>query len=157
MRTTLAALTLTVGVLAAGAGAASEPAQKTVVATANIFGAGGSAPAPSGGGRGTPPPMWQLPARGTRIVTFPRIVGAVTPISGAAQNNGAAGDGIGPTDVTSWGGISGIVHGRNGMFLVGVFLGPARPKRPAPPRLDFTGKERFSRLAPRAGPDVPRR
>ena len=37
------------------------------------------------------------------------------------------------------------------MFLVGVFLGPARPKRPAPPRLDFTGKERFSRLAPQLG------
>ena len=52
--------------------------------------------------------------------------------------NGAAGDGIGPTDVKSFQGISGVVHRTNGMFLVGVFLTDAPPSDPAPPRFDFS-------------------
>ena len=67
------------------------------------------------------------------------------------DDNGAAGDRIGPTDVSSYRGISGIVHRRNGMFLVGVFLPDVEPSRPAPRRLDFTKRERVRSLAPRLG------
>ena len=51
--------------------------------------------------------------------------------------------------MTSYGGISGIVHRRNGMFLVGVFLTDDPAPRPPPRRLDFTRRERFHVLAPR--------
>ncbi|MGH3115324.1 MAG: PEP-CTERM sorting domain-containing protein, partial [Gaiellaceae bacterium] len=67
--------------------------------------------------------------------------------------NGPAGDrGVsGTTDVSSYEGISGIVHRQNGMFLVGVFLTDAPPAKSAPPRLDFTKREQFDLLAPRTG------
>lgn len=144
-------LTLVVAVLGTGAAAATDLPQ-TVPGTANIFGAGvAQPPAPAGGGAGTRPPVWRLPSGAARIVRFPSVVGEINPIVGDTQFNGPGGDHLGPTDVTSWGGISGIVHGKNGMFLVGVFLTDGRPRRPAPPRLDFTGKERFELLAPRLG------
>lgn len=120
-----------------------------VLATANIFGAGHQfPPAPGGGGRGTPPPVHEL-APGARFVSFPRVVGCVNPIRNETPFNGPAGDRLGPTDVTSFEGIAGIVHGKNGMFLVGVFLTAAEPTDPAPARLDFTDKESFSTLAPK--------
>ena len=74
--------------------------------------------------------------------------------------NGPTGDGSGPTDVKSLGGISGIVNRTNGMFLVGVFLTDLAPPDPAPPRLDFSSTstggpppvgERFTELAPEIG------
>jgi hypothetical protein len=150
------ALAVATGLLATGAVASTGPARQPVPATANIFGAGyTTAPQPAGGGAGTLPPVWRLPRGATRFVTFPRVTGRVTPIvsgtHGAAPYNGPGGDKAGPTDVSSWRGISGIVHRKNGMFLVGVFLTDAEPKRPAPPRLDFTDKERFVLLAPRIG------
>jgi hypothetical protein len=54
----------------------------------------------------------------------------------------------GPTDVTSYEGISGIVHRGNGMFLTGVFLTDDPPSELAPQRLDFTDREQFEVLAP---------
>lgn len=51
-----------------------------------------------------------------RVVTLPSTTGRVTAIAGNARENGPEGDGIGATDVTSFGGISGIV-GRHGESL----------------------------------------
>jgi hypothetical protein len=157
-RVGLALVLAACGSAASGARAGTaEPARlaqarQIVPATANIFGAGyATAPAPGGGGAGTMPPVWRLPEGTARIVTFPLVTGRVTPIDFMAPYNGPGGDGLGPTDVESWRGISGIVHRRNGMFLVGVFLGDAEPPLPAPPRLDFTDRERFDVLAPRIG------
>ena len=117
---------------------------------ANLFGAGREQPpAPGGGGSGVLPTSWRLPDGARRVVTFPSATGRVNPIEGAAPENGPAGDGIGGTDVTSFGGISGIAHGRNGMFLAGVFLTDDPPAGPAPPRLNFTKRERFGTLSPR--------
>lgn len=124
----------------------------TVPGKANIFGAGRERPpAPGYGGAGVLPPRWRLDgATAPRVVTFPRITGSVSPIH-ASESNGPAGDRIGPTDVSSYRGISGIRHRRNGMFLVGVFLPDAELLDHAPPRLDFTKPDRFRSLAPRIG------
>lgn len=132
-----------------------ENAGRVVVSgRANIFGAGYKAPpAPGGGGAGVLPPAWRLPAGSERVVTFPRITGRVNPIrtNPDVPWNGPEGDLLGPTDVKSFRGISGIVHRRNGMFLVGVFLTNAEPSQPAPPRLNFTNREQFDVLEPRIG------
>jgi hypothetical protein len=133
-----------------------------VPATANIFSASLDAPsAPGGGGGGVLPPVSLLPKGSSRVVTFPRVTGRVNPISMYPDWNGPGGDKIGPTDVRSFQGISGIVDRTNGMFLVGVFLTDAPPSDPAPPRFDFSAFEaadseqwvgqEFDRLAPEIG------
>ena len=129
----------------------AKPARQRVPARANIFGAGFNvAPDPGDGGGGVLPPAWRLPA-GARVVTFPRVTGRVSPVEWQDAWNGPRGDGEGPTDVETYRGISGIVDRRNGMFVVGVFLGDGAPASAAPPRLDFTDREDFRLLAPRVG------
>jgi len=123
----------------------------TVYSSANIFGAGfARPPEPAGGGAGSPPTLVDLPVGSSPLVTFPCVTGLVTPIDGVAPLNGPDGDlgQNGTTDVTSYQGISGIVHRRKGMFLVGVFLTDEQPSEPAPERLDFTDSEDFETLAP---------
>jgi hypothetical protein len=129
-------------------GELGQPA--TVPAKANIFGAGlAQPPEPGGGGGGVLPPGWRLPNGENRVVTVPRAAGRVKPIDDDPAANGPAGDKVGATDVESHGGISGIAHRRNGMFLVGVFLTDDPPAEPAPPSLDFTKRERDRSIAPR--------
>jgi hypothetical protein len=137
---------------AASTEAASCPAGLTTVsAQANIFGAGSDfAPGPGGGGGGVMPPSVQL-SENSSVVTFPTATGKVTPRMGEMGYNGPGGDGKGETNITSYGGISGIVDRRHGMFLVGVFLTDDPPANVAPRRLDFTKHERFRTLAPRVG------
>jgi hypothetical protein len=134
------------------AGETSCPAGLTMVSgQANIFGAGSDfAPAPGGGGGGAMPPSVQLPG-GVSVVTFPTVKGKVTARMGSLPYKGPGGDGKGETDITSYGGISGIVDRRHGQFLVGVFLTDDPPANFAPRRLDFTKHERFRTLAPRVG------
>jgi hypothetical protein len=123
-----------------------------VSAKANIFGAGLDVPpSPGGGGGGELPATWRLPAGEKRTVTFPSITGQVNPIADNGLWNSAAGDLRGVTNVKSYDGVAGIVHRKNGMFLVGVFLTEDPPADPAPPRLDFTKRDRFKVLAPRIG------
>jgi hypothetical protein len=132
-------------------GASCGNSLMTVSAQANIFGAGSDfAPGPGGGGGGVVPPSLDL-QEGASVVTFPTVTGKVTARMGALAYNGANGDGKGKTDITSYSGISGIVDGRHGMFLVGVFLTDDPPSNVAPRRLDFTKHERFRTLAPRVG------
>lgn len=127
---------------------AIEPAD-LVSGQANIFGAGHTiGPNPGGDGRGVLPAVRFLPPGVTRIVTFPEVSGCVQPIAGDSPFNGPAGDRKGPTRIDSYGGIAGIVHGRNGMFLVGVFLSDVEPADPAPERFDFTDAEDFEVLSP---------
>jgi hypothetical protein len=146
------ALALATGLLGTGAAASTDLARKTVPGTANIFGAGiATAPQPGGGGGGVLPTVWRLPRGSMRVVTFPKITGQVNPIEGEVPYNGPGGDHRGPTNIKSLRGISGIMDFTNGMFVVGVFLTDSTPKRPAPPRFDFTDKEEFDVLAPRLG------
>jgi hypothetical protein len=131
---------------------ASCPAGLTIVsAQANIFGAGSDfAPGPGGGGGGVMPPSMELP-EGTSVVTFPTVTGKVTARIGSIAYHGPGGDGKGETNITSYGGISGIVDRRHGMFLVGVFLTEDPPSTSAPERLDFSKNERFQTLVPQVG------
>jgi hypothetical protein len=125
-----------------------------VPATANIFAAGHDrTPSPGGGGGGTMPPATPLPGGTSLIVTFPKVTGEVNPIVNAPEIgfNGPGGDMTSDTDVESFGGISGMVHHGNGMFLVGVFLTDDVPADPAPERLDFTDNEDFNLLEPEIG------
>jgi hypothetical protein len=140
------------GPAASTAAEASCAAGLTVVSgQANIFGAGSDfAPGPGGGGGGVMPPSAQVPD-GSTVVTFPTITGTVSPMQRLVDRNGPGGDRQGATDITSYGGISGVVDRGNGMFLVGVFLTDSPPSTSAPKRLDFTKRERFQRLAPRVG------
>jgi hypothetical protein len=92
----------------------------------------------------------QLP-EGSSVVTFPTVTGKVTARMGSLPYTGPAGDGTGDTNITSYGGISGIIDGRHGMFLSGVFLTDDPPSNFAPRRLDFTKHERFRTLAPQVG------
>ena len=122
-----------------------------VSAQANIFGAGSDfAPGPGGGGGGALPPSVQLP-KSASVVTFPTVKGKVTALMDSLPYRGPGGDPKGETDITSYGGISGIIDGRHGMFLVGVFLTGDPPSTSAPERLDFTKTERFQTLAPQVG------
>lgn len=124
--------------------------------TANIFAAGRNsselfAAGPGGGGAGSLPPGWRLGPGSARVVMFPSVAGRVNFWTGNVPWNGPAGDGVHPTDVSSYEGISGIVHRRNGSFLVGVFLTKAPPTDPAPPRLNVTKPPSTDSIAPRIG------
>lgn len=81
-------------------------------------------------------------------MTVISAAGIVKPIAMNPEENGPAGDLRGPTDLTSYGGISGIVDRDNGMFLVGVFLTDEPRSGAGPERLDFTDQEDFDELAP---------
>jgi hypothetical protein len=135
----------------------SEPID--VPARANIFGAGHDVPPdPGGGGPGVLPPVVRLPPGDGHVLTFPQVVGSVNPIAADGLRPGAdfvgpAGDGgrFGTTDVASFDGISGVIHRKNGMFLVGVFLADAAPSTVAPARLDFTEHRPSDVITPEIG------
>ena len=103
-------------------------------ARANIFGAGHAiAPGPGGGGGGVLPPDVSLPPGSGRVLTFSSVTGAVSGIDSELNGPDGGTSASGDTDITSYGGISGIVHPNRTMFLVGVFLADAEPIDPAPP------------------------
>jgi hypothetical protein len=122
----------------------------TVSGQANIFGAGhGIAPSPNGGGGGQLPPSYTFLPGSNLTLTFSSVSGLVKSWAGADPNGADGGfSASGTTDITSYGGISGIINGNHTLFLVGVFVGVPEPGDPAPPRLDFTGAENFASLSP---------
>jgi hypothetical protein len=150
---TRASMVLAISVLWLVLAAFSSPEPSlTVPARANIFGSGQAEPPdPGGGGAGVLPPTVPLPPGAKRVVTFPSVTGRVNPIMDYDDWNGPAGDGVGGTNVESFGGISGIVHAANGMFLVGVFLSDGLPPTPEPSRLDFTNGMPADPLTPELG------
>lgn len=127
------------------AGAGVLQAYEVIVpGSSNIFGAGQAvAPDPDGGGGGTLPPTVVLPA--VQSGAYFSIAAAFGEVSccGTGEGNFNGPDGgsfaSGNTDVTSFNGISGLIHNGRTMFLVGVFLGDSAPADPAPDRLDFSG------------------
>jgi hypothetical protein len=128
----------------------------TVDAQSNIFGAGHSTPpAPGDGGGGVLPPFVSLPSVPNVVVCVDSVAGEVCAGEQSWQcYRNADGTQIGSyvrTDITSYNGIAGMIHGESTMFLVGVFVGNQEPTDPAPPRLDFsTGAltDDFAELGP---------
>jgi PEP-CTERM motif len=121
-----------------------------VPGTANIFGAGHSVPPEPGGlGGGTLPPVVSFTPGTGLILTVPNVSGTVTLTPGF-PNNGNGSSGF-PTNITSFGGISGIIHTNRSGFLTGVFIDNNEPVDPAPARLTFTAPVDYTTLAPVLG------
>ena len=118
----------------------ASDAYVVVAGSANIFGAGhAKPPAPGEGGAGLLPPEVDVDISGGTVVTFPCTSGRVDCCAGSSLSSPAGPQGgLWSTDIESYGGISGIIHGTRGVFLAGVFLGDEEPSDPAPKRLDFT-------------------
>lgn len=124
-------------VLAFAANANASSGSLFVSAGANIYGAGHSTPpAPGGGGAGFGPSMFGFTARPGQVMSITSVSGTVTLTDSLGFRHGADGNSSLPTDLSSFGGISGIQSDASG-FLVGVFLGPTAPVTPGPAALDF--------------------
>jgi hypothetical protein len=126
-------------------------AQKThnikIDSQCNIFAAGVPQVPEMSGGAGILPVKVQL--SGASAVMLSNVTGKVScafSFYGAEGGDCAGGD----TILDAFGGISGIVHHKRTMFVVGVFLGDAPPDT-APDRLDFTNRDHLSELAPQLG------
>jgi hypothetical protein len=127
-----------------------KAAQLTISGDSNIFGAGKtSAPAPGGGGGGQLPPVFNFAAAAGQVLTFSNISGTVN-YSPLSELSNVSGDGRGPfgTNISSYGGISGIRNDNAIAFLVGVFLNDSEPTGSGPSALDFTNNTSFAELSP---------
>ncbi len=114
----------------------------------NIWGAGlTAAPDPGGDGGGVVPYQAHLP-RSTATVTFSKVKGVVSYGVGSNGPDGATTDF--DTDITSTGGVSGLMDTDQYFYLVGVFLGKGQPAS-APTTLDFSDDHSFKSLAPQLG------
>lgn len=136
MRSILVFLTM----LVFGAAALAAPQSKgpnifhvSVWGRDNIFAAGAGGVKSNGGGQA--PVKLTIP-RGAKIVEVSQASGTVSCCSGGSLNAADGGTAY-KTDISSSGGISGIIAPWN-MFLIGVFVGAGTPSSPAPPRLDVS-------------------
>ena len=129
-----------------------KAAQLTISADSNIFGAGKtSAPAPGGGLGGQLPPMFNFAAAAGQVLTFSNISGSVNYSASPATSTNGVGDGrafLSGTNISSYGGISGIRNDNAIGFLVGVFLNDSEPTGSGPSALDFTNNTSFAELSP---------
>jgi hypothetical protein len=125
----------------------------SVAGQANIYGAGHSAaPAPGGGGGGLRPSSTSSTAYAGATVRLVGFSGTIS-LGGGSGTYGLEGTSAFATDISSYGGLSGIRADRVG-FLAGVFLGSTEPVDPAPPSLDFTASglgTSFASLSPQLG------
>jgi hypothetical protein len=121
----------------------------TLPDTANIQGAGHSiAPNPGGGSGGTLPPFFAFAANSGFVLRTTSVVGVTSLTPGY---NGVNGEGTGSfsTNISSFGGIAGIIDTNRSGFLVGVFLDDAEPVAGTEPaRLSFASPENFTTLTP---------
>jgi hypothetical protein len=125
---------------------------KTVPGNANIWGAGHAVPpAPGGDGAGVLPPMQTFEARAGQVLTFTDVAGQVACSNTAPLNGPDGGPCVGSTDISAYGGISGIKHNGKTMFMVGVFLDGNEPGGTAPATLDFSNNTDFANFAPLIG------
>jgi hypothetical protein len=129
-----------------------KAAQLNISGDSNIFGAGKiSAPAPGGGTGGQLPPMFNFAAAAGQVLTFSNISGIVNFSASPATSTNGIGDGrafLSGTNISSYGGISGIRNDNAIAFLVGVFLNDSEPTGSGPSALDFTNNTSFAELSP---------
>jgi len=133
----------TVSLSAGTVGAAHLP----VPATSNIFAAGLDSASPLIGGGTIPPELALGPGTGRRIY-FPSVTGEVSSFPSVEPSVGPAGNATESTDISSEGGISGIINKGGAFFLEGVFLTDAAPRSSAPARLDFSDPKVAGNIAP---------
>jgi hypothetical protein len=123
----------------------------TVDARANIFGAGHAVPpAPGGDGGGLLPPVFSFAPGPNQALSFSSVIGLVSCCGGGDTFNGPDGgtQASGNTDITSFGGISGVIHNTRTMFFVGIFLDNTEPADPAPARLNVSAADSMLEFAP---------
>jgi hypothetical protein len=129
-----------------------KAAQLTISGNSNIFGAGKiSAPAPGGGTGGKLPPLYNFAAAAGQVLTFSNISGIVNYSGFSYTSTNGIGDGraySAGTNISSYGGISGIRNDKAIAFLVGVFLNDSEPTGSGPSALDFTNNTSFAELSP---------
>ncbi len=114
----------------------------------NIFGAGLTTPPDPGGNGGGVLPFQAAVPTGTVTVTFTDVTGKTS----FAQGTHGGPDGYSgiATNISAYGGISGLMDTKRYFYLVGVFLDGGQPTIP-PPTLDFTKDHSFQSLAPELG------
>lgn len=105
-----------------------------VPGSAILWAAGNSTTAPDF--QATAPPSISFALNSVKSISFSGSDGSVKFADGATPN-GAEGQG-GGTNLSGYGGISGIQYGGHWFFLVGVFLGPGASTGPAPATLAYT-------------------
>jgi hypothetical protein len=117
--------------------------------TANIQGAGHSvAPNPGGGSGGTLPPFFTFAANSGFVFQATSVVGTTSLTPGYDGINGEGTSSF-STNISSFGGISGIINTNRSGFLVGVFLDGTEPVAGTEPaRLSFASPENFTTLSP---------
>jgi hypothetical protein len=129
-----------------------KAAQLNISGDSNIFGAGKtSAPAPGGGTGGQLPPRFNFAAAAGQVLTFSNISGSVNFSAFSTTSTNGIGDGrayLSGTNISSYGGISGIRNDNAIAFLVGVFLNDSEPTGSGPSALDFTNNTSFAELSP---------
>ena len=127
----------------------AAPVTVSVADTANIFGAGhAAAPNPGGGSGGTLPPSFAFAANSGFVLQTTSVVGTTSLTPGFDGVNGE-GSAAFSTNISSYGGISGIVDTNRSGFLVGVFLDDSEPVGGTEPaRLSFASPENFTTLSP---------
>ena len=129
-----------------------QAAQLNISGNSNIFGAGKiSAPAPGGGTGGQLPPLFNFAAAAGQVLTFSNISGTINYSASPATSSNGIGDGrafLSGTNISSYGGISGIRNNKAIAFLVGVFLNDSAPTGSGPSALDFTNNTSFAELSP---------
>jgi hypothetical protein len=127
-------------------------AQLTISADSNIFGAGKiSPPAPGGGTGGQLPPMFNFAAAADQVLTFSNISGTVNYGASPETSTNGIPDGrafLSGTNISSYGGISGIRNDNAIGFLVGVFLNDSEPTGSGQAALDFTNRTSLPELSP---------
>jgi hypothetical protein len=121
----------------------------TLPDTANILGAGhATAPNPGGGSGGTLPPFFAFAANSGFVLRTMSVVGVTSLTPGFNGVNGEGNAGF-ATNISSYGGISGIVDTNRSGFLIGVFLDDTEPLAGTEPaRLSFASPENFTTLTP---------
>jgi hypothetical protein len=140
-------------VVASVAGASSQAALR-VPGRADLFYAGlMRVPVPGLASGGILPVLYRLPSGRQRVLTVTHTAGTLTWGAGSTRFDA---DGTltgelngGATNVTGYRGISGIHVRKDQLFLAGVFLDNAAPKRPAPARLSLPNASSLATLAPK--------
>src|SRR5438093_10184220 len=102
----------------------------------NIYEAGRTPPAPGGGGGGVWPSSITSSAPLGYVVLFTNVTGSISMSSSLGVLNNPDGNSSFSTDISPFGGISGIRSDAAGV-LAGVFLGPDEPMDPVPTTLVF--------------------